>query len=217
MDTQPPQHAAKDRAAENRLVVGTDDLGLAVLLDCAQQCSQDRDRSLVFEGLQVQAPTGAVIDHAEQEMPPPLFVGFPGAVHVPDKVGLAGSVAPASPFSALLLDVVLMGPDEIADESLADGMVIGAEVTAVEEVGDLAAPDIAETSRVAQDFLPDPVRLSAQVCGKDFARLARRAPKAMTQVVSGTAPDYPVQPSEAGACKRTHGSEDRVVQETPAA
>lgn len=80
-----------------------------------------------------------VVDHSEQEMLLALYVDLPGAVHAPDTVGRAGKVTSAPPFSASLLDVVLMATEEIADEGLADGVAVEAGVMAIEHVSKFAA------------------------------------------------------------------------------
>lgn len=89
-------------------------------------------------------------------------------------------------------------------------------MAAVEEVGNLA-PDVIGTVGIAQDFFPDPARLSAPVHRKGFTWLAAGAPKAMLSLVPRTAPDWEAKPSEAYRQHPPHDGRDRVAQEAPIA
>lgn len=90
-DPQPLQGEGEDPGREDRFVVGTDCLRLAVVFDGIQQQAEDGDGCAIEERVQRQHTPATVIEDAQQWLLRLWFDAMLGQVDGPDSIHCAGT------------------------------------------------------------------------------------------------------------------------------
>lgn len=173
-DAELVEYEVEQRVIEDDLIVGADSPGFTVPLDSVEQVSQEGDRGLVRQRLEVNAAARAVIDDTEQEVRIAGLVGLAGAVHAPDAIVLAGTIGTLLELPALKPDLGLVIAQHAPDEVVADR--VSALVAPVEDVPERTAAKFGCPCGQGNDLLAYPCGLGAYA----YRRSGRFLPPTVT-------------------------------------
>lgn len=155
-------HQSEERgehpAVKNGFIVGTQAPRFTVLCNRQTQVPQHRPTTAVYEGVQTQGQTTAVVDDANGSMCLLLGAGEEGQIHRPDVVHIHSARLGRSNLAAQLSNLMLVGGNQFSHKGFAHAQT---RMQAIEGAGHRTTARARHVGLKAQDLATQPVRFAA--------------------------------------------------------
>ena len=156
LDAQEPQPPAQTPRCEDGFVVGTQELGVAILTAHGDEVVPDRQRRFIRQSLYAQARATGMIHDGQHDMPAAVGIGFCQQVHAPDQIAGNGAGYPVFQCSPYTEDRILLSSDCVGDVSFTDRHAAAFDEATIKAVRDRAAARLRHQRFQSDDLIPHP-------------------------------------------------------------
>ena len=162
-DTQEAQNQTKTPRCEDGFVVGTQELGVAILTAHGDEVMPNRQRRFIRQSLYEQARATGMIHDGQHDMSAAVSIGRCQQVHGPNQIAGDGPGHAMFQFSSQTQDGVLLASNCVGDVGFADRHVPTRGPAAIETVRDRAAARVGHEGFETNDLVSHPTRFGRRM------------------------------------------------------
>ena len=155
---QEAQDQTKSVRREDGFVVGTQELGTAILTACGGEVAPDRQRRFIRQSLHAQARATGMIEDGQHDMPVAVRIGLCQQVHAPDQIAGNGPGDSMFHLPSGTEDRILLPAERIGHVGFADRHAAALGEATIKTVRDRAAARLRHQRFQSDDLIPYPLR-----------------------------------------------------------